>query len=196
MPWVLPVSATAGSQQTLVLPPREKFATLARGIPITSKPQGCVQVTEIQIYSLDLMLHLLSPQMWGADGSSLSSYKPASLHQASEDILAVTGGLSQHEFAEHSFHRPRRAEVLTGSVVKMELTLTLKECVKALTYCSKSTEGKNLACTQQMLTMCLLWARTALSARHTRMSKKARALPSESFQSDERTWWASEKRKT
>lgn len=115
-----------------------EFATLASRFPSHPSDWICVQVTEIWIYALDLTLRLPCPQMCGAGGSSLSSYKPASLHQASEDVLTVSGGISQRAFAGNSFHNPTQRGLLRGSEVKMEVTPTPKEHIRVLTHCSKS----------------------------------------------------------
>lgn len=75
--------------------------------------------------------------MRGAGGSSLSSYEPASLHQAPADFLAVNGGVSRH-LQSLSPTAPTKLGVPSSPEVKMHLTLPLKEYMRVPTHYSKS----------------------------------------------------------
>ena len=63
-----------------------------------------------------------------------------------------------------------------GSDVKVELTLTPKECMRVLTPCSKSVKGtKLIRASSKCLSCACCEPGAALSTRNTMMSKNVRA---------------------
>lgn len=131
----------------------------------------CVLVTEMRIYSSDLMLRLPCPQMHGEGGSSLSSYEPASLQQAPADILAVNGGVSKH-LQSLSSTTPTELGVPNHSQVKMDLTLPLKE------YMIPSHGGTELTHASGRCLICACYEPGPVPiATDTMVSRRAMALP-------------------
>ena len=114
-------------------------------------------MTETRVCSPDLAQRLLCPQICSVDGSFLSPDKPASLHQALKDILAVSEESSRHELQGSHATVRRRTGGSEGLEVQVELTLTPRRTYAGSNTSIQISSGdQTYLCIQQVPIMCPL----------------------------------------